>query len=81
MTSTSQLDAARGAERRIDMYRREVAERAALLYRLGYTAEQATARLSANADWDAAAGTAPRPLDAHTIGEIVAATFARRPAA
>jgi hypothetical protein len=63
------------------MYRREVAERAAIFYRLGYTQDQATARLQANADWDFESGASrPDELDADSIGQIVATTFARRPA-
>jgi hypothetical protein len=62
------------------MYRREVAERAAIFYRLGYTQEQATARLQGNADWDFETAARPRELDADSIGQIVATTFARRPA-
>lgn len=66
----------------IAMYRRELADRAAIFYRLGYSEEQATARLLANAEWDFEIGTGPRPreLDARAIAEIVKATFARRPA-
>ena len=64
------------------MYRREIAERAGIFYRLGYSAEQATARLRANADWDFEIGTGERPkeLNGDAISKIVAATYARRPA-
>lgn len=73
--------ATRASQTRIEMYRREVRDRAALLYRLGYSRDQATARLQANADWDFDIGM-PRPdgLNADAIAEIVATTFARRPA-
>lgn len=80
MTPT-RADATASAAESIAMYRSEVAQRAALLYRLGYTVDQATARLQANVDWDFEIGAGPRPkgLDAHAIAEIVATTFARRP--
>ena len=63
------------------MYRREVATRAGIFYRLGFSAEQACARLRNNADWDFEVGANVRPpgLDGDEIDQIVAATFARRP--
>ncbi|MEM9490168.1 MAG: hypothetical protein AAGC55_13555 [Myxococcota bacterium] len=68
------------AAARLTMYRREVAQRAALLYRLGYPVERAIARLQANADWDFEVG-ADRPIElsAEGIAEIARATYARRP--
>ena len=68
------------AEARAAMYRRELTDRAALFYRLGYPIERAIARLQANADWDFEVGT-PRPakLDATAIAALVEATYARRP--
>jgi hypothetical protein len=79
--STPAGAAARASAARLAAYRREVAERAAIFYRLGYTQDQATARLQANADWDFETGVArPDELDAEAIGQIVATTFARRPA-
>lgn len=68
-------------KQRIAMYRREVEERAGIFYRLGYTVEQACARLQANANWDFEIGTGERPedLDGDAISKIVAATYARRP--
>lgn len=64
------------------MYRREVAQRAGMYYRLGYTAAAATARLRANAAWDfeATAGGRPKALSDEAIAEIVEKTYARRPA-
>ncbi|WP_428266181.1 hypothetical protein [Haliangium sp.] len=69
-------------DRRVAMYRRELTERAALFYRLGYTAEQATARLQANVAWDFGSGADPRPpaLADTAVAELVQRTYARRPA-
>lgn len=71
-----------GDDRRIDMYRREVTERAALLHRLGYSAEQAAARICANAAWDFEVGAGPRPeaLGDAAVTEMVRHVYARRPA-
>ena len=64
------------------MYRREVAQRAALFYRLGYAPAAATARLCANAAWDfeASKGGRPTALSDAAIADIVKETYARRPA-
>ncbi len=40
------------AEKRHAMYRQELEDHAALLFRLGHTAKQAKARLHANVKWD-----------------------------
>ena len=65
----------------IEMYRREIAERAALLFRLGYSVEQAIARMQANIEWDFELGaTRPADLDPPHVAEIVRTTYARRPA-
>ena len=68
--------------KRVIMYRTEVAHRAGLFFRLGYTAEQASARLKQNAAWDFEVGTGGTPdgLSDQDIADIVAATYARRPA-
>lgn len=63
------------------MYRTELVERAALLQRLGLSAEQATARLRANVAWDfEGPGAAARPesLGDEAIAEIVRVAYARR---
>jgi len=63
----------------------EVASRAGLLYRLGYTEAAATKRLRARVAWeyDPPSGHGPhrRPdsLSDQAIAKIVADTFARRP--
>ena len=59
------------------MYRRELAERAAMLYRLGHSLDAAVARLAANVAWDfEATGEA---LSDEDIRKLVADTYARRP--
>jgi hypothetical protein len=61
------------------MYRNELAERAALLRRLGYPAEQAISRLCANVAWDFEVDADGRPeaLRDDAIAEIVRAAYAR----
>jgi hypothetical protein len=69
-----------GHERRISMYRTELAQRAALLQRLGHSAEQAAARLRANLAWDfegPGAGARPESLGDEAIAEIVRLAYAR----
>lgn len=66
--------------RRVAMYRKELAQRAAMYYRLGYSAENATRRLQANVAWDFEVGGRPESLSDAEIGSIVESTFARRPA-
>ena len=76
--------AANGADRRAEVARAELAHRAALLYRLGFTPEAATARLCATVAWEL------DPISKHSqgrhaslsdeaIGKIVRDTYARRP--
>jgi hypothetical protein len=79
MSSTT---SASNPAKRDTMYRREVAQRAALYYRLGHTAADAKARLCAYAAWDfeATAGGRPKVLTDEAIAEIVEKTYARRPA-
>lgn len=65
------------------MYRAELAERAALLQRLGHSAEHATARLRANLAWDfegmgTGAGGRPEGLGDEAIAEIVRLAYARQ---
>ena len=66
---------------RVAMYKRELAQRAGLFYRLGYPPSRAIARLIANAEWDFEVGTGGRPteLSDEAISEIVKATYLRRP--
>ncbi len=46
---------------RAEMYRRELEERAALLYRLGFPKGRTRARLVANVGWDFEIGGGPAP--------------------
>ncbi|MEJ7600314.1 MAG: hypothetical protein WKG01_20560 [Kofleriaceae bacterium] len=63
----------------------ELASRAALLYRLGYSEADATERLVARIAWEfdstAKHSSLRRPdsLSEQAIGKIVSATYARRP--
>jgi hypothetical protein len=74
-----------GAERRARIATEELQSRAALFYRLGVSAEQATARLAARVAWEydppSKHGPHARPesLSDGAIAVLVAATYARRP--
>jgi hypothetical protein len=65
----------RSNERRDAMYRRELEERAALLYRLGYSQRRCKARLHANVSWDFELHS--RPRHAAEIDRIVDAVYRR----
>lgn len=71
------------AARRTEVARAELASRAALLYRLGFSVADATARLVARTTWefDPARGAHRRPdaLSDQAIGKLVAETYARKP--
>ena len=58
---------------RAAMYRRELEERAALLYRLGYGKARARARIGANVAWDFEVGArdAPSPRDIDAVVDAV----------
>jgi hypothetical protein len=68
-------------DRRVQMYRHELAQRAGMFYRLGYPPSRALARLVANVDWDFEIGAGGRPagLTNDDIEEIVKSTYLRRP--
>jgi hypothetical protein len=75
-----------GSKQRADVAAAELADRAATLFRLGFTKEQATARLCERIAWEfdpPAKSTShhkrPDSLSDQAIGKIVAATYARRP--
>jgi hypothetical protein len=59
----------------------EVASRAGLLYRLGFSEAAATTRLVARVAWELESSSSPRPsaLSDAAIAKIVADTYARRP--
>jgi hypothetical protein len=67
------IDAARKATR---MYELELAERAALLLRLGYSKQEATLRLRTNIEWDFELHEKPTHLD--RVDAIVDRVYARR---
>ncbi len=72
-----------GAAQRAKVACAELAHRAGLLYRLGFSQDAATRRLTAHVAWeyDPAGGPHSRPdsLSDQAIAKIVADTFARRP--
>ena len=72
-----------GAARRATVVSAELANRAGLLYRLGFSQAAATERLTAHVAWeyDPAGGTHRRPsaLSDQAIAKIVADAFARKP--
>jgi hypothetical protein len=74
------------AAARVEAQRRDLRDRAALYFRLGYTPAAAIARLTAAVAWEhdpssRAGGRHRRPagLSDAAIAELVQATFARRP--
>ena len=75
-----------GAERRAKVAAAELASRAGVLFRLGFSEADATPQLSAAVAWEYDAGTQhpvyrrPDALSDQAIAKIVADTFARRPA-
>jgi len=74
-----------GADRRAKVACAELASRASLLFRLGFSAADATKRLCARIAWEfdppSKKGPHSRPpaLSDAAIGKIVAETYARRP--
>jgi hypothetical protein len=65
----------RGPERRREMFRKEIEDRAALLLRLGYAAKDVKARLAKSVDWDFDLQEAPDY--AGEVGRIVDDVFKR----
>jgi hypothetical protein len=76
-----------GEDRRAKAAASELANRAGVLYRLGFTQAAATARLAAAVAWEYDSGLAgkrgafrrPAALADPAIAKIVADTFSRRP--
>ena len=74
-----------GSKLRADAAAAELAHRAGTLYRLGFSQQEATARLCARTAWEydpgSKAGNHRRPdaLSDAAIAKIVADTYARRP--
>lgn len=62
---------------RVEVYRQEIRERAALLYRLRYSVAQAKARLSANVGWDYEVGPFSPPVAAAEVAALVDQVYAR----
>ena len=74
-----------GSQQRAKVAAAELAHRAALLYRLGFSQAAATARLTASIAWEfeppSKSGPHKRPdaLSDQAIAKIVADTYARKP--
>jgi hypothetical protein len=74
-----------GADRRASVASAELASRAGVLYRLGFSQAAATRRLVATVAWEYEAGSPhaahrrPAALSDQAIAKLVADTFARRP--
>jgi predicted ATPase len=67
-----------GAEQRAKVAAAELAQRAALLFRLGYSEAATTKRLCERIAWELE-GNRPESLNDKAIGKIVTDTYARRP--
>jgi hypothetical protein len=69
-----------GAAKRANVAALEIADRAGLLYRLGFTEQAATKRLVASIAWEFdQPGSRPATLTDAAIGKIVSDTYARKP--
>ncbi len=74
-----------GADRRAKVATAELASRAGVLYRLGFSQADATRRLAAGIAWEYDTGSThaacrrPAALSDQAIARIVSDTFARRP--
>jgi hypothetical protein len=74
-----------GADRRANVASAELASRAGVLYRLGFTQADATRRLAAAIAWEYDTGSThtafrrPDALSDQAIAKIVSDTYARRP--
>ena len=68
-----------GPNRRNRVAASELADRAGLYFRLGYTAKDATARLCQRIAWEYDTGKRPAALSDDAVAKIVSDTFARRP--
>jgi hypothetical protein len=75
-----------GAAHRLQAAVAEIASRAGLFYRLGYSVQAATARLAASVAWEYTPASRrgphhrPAELSDAAIAKIVVDTYARRPA-
>jgi len=79
MNAKASRSAARPASHEAQ-FRKELAQRAAMYYRLRYSKERALARLRANSRWDfEQSGGRPTWLTDAALEEIVTSTYNRRP--
>jgi hypothetical protein len=72
---TSKRKTKADSQRRDEMYRRELEDRAALLFRLGYSSKRTKARLHGNVAWDFELHG--RPRHAAEVDKIVDAVYRR----
>lgn len=71
-----------GPDRRAEVAAAELAHRAGLLYRLGFSEPAATSRLCARMAWEydaSCGGKRPAALSDQAVAKIVSDTYARRP--
>jgi hypothetical protein len=68
-----------GASKRATVAALELADRAALLYRLGFSEQDATKRLVERIAWEHEGPARPASLSDAAIGKIVSDTYARKP--
>lgn len=69
-----------GPARRAKVAAEELAHRAALFFRLGFTEADATGRLTASIGWEFDGQKRPSGLSDEGIAKIVRDTYARKPA-
>lgn len=79
MIPRANRDRAGEDEKRRAMYKREASDRAAMLHRLGNSADRAERRLRENLDWEFEIGTGGRPkgLSDADLAKLVKAAFKR----
>jgi hypothetical protein len=76
---STQKKASEKDDRRTRVATEELASRAGLMFRLGYTQQDATARLCQRTAWEFDSGHRPASLSDDAVTKIVAETYARRP--
>lgn len=76
---SSRSSGAKSATTNLDAQLRELRDRAAMFYRLGFPAAKATTRLSGQVAWEHDGKPRPDGLSDSAIAELVRQTYARKP--